>query len=94
MKMLERAAQLTHIGSFTCYTSGRNEKSATYAKKAIDPFLLGRGYTIPHYLSLTCQYPPCFEVDFRNKFLEHIKKLIRREPRAKEANGKWTIFYK
>ena len=85
-KTLERALNLTHLGSFE-YSNAR--ESSDLAKKVIDWFMLGYGVSLPS--NATVDYR---NEDFYEKFKGQMKVLIKREPRlVKEEDGSYFIYY-
>lgn len=95
---LERARNLTDLGSFSYYRVGYNSsdsmKSSDLAKKTIGWFMLNRGYSLPDAVV----GPPSDKAEdrkkaFREKFKTQIKQLINREPRLSCEDGVWKIYY-
>eukprot|EP00985_Skeletonema_marinoi_P022885 scaffold14831_cov79-Skeletonema_marinoi.AAC.2 len=99
-KTLERALSLTDIDSFEYYPSRSYQKSNSgeLVKKAIKWFMLGSGMILS---SDYCMKQNVYgneattsNEDFRAKFIEQIKTLIKREPRVeKRSNGNFAIYY-
>jgi anti-sigma factor ChrR (cupin superfamily) len=86
-KTLERALNLTHLGSFE-YSNAR--ESSDLAKKVIDWFMLGYGVRLPSNATVDNNR----NEDFYEKFKGQMKVLIKREPRlVKEEDGSYFIYY-
>ena len=99
-KTLERALSLTDIDSFEYYPSRSYQtfNSGELAKKTIKYFMLGYGMILSKDLGMKQNVygneATTSNEDFRAKFIEQIKKLIKREPRVeKQSNGNFTIYY-
>jgi hypothetical protein len=60
--------------------------------------MLDKGFTLPNYASTSLRERPTDmekgKVDFREKFTNQIKDLIKREPHlVQSSSGNWKIFY-
>ena len=94
-KTLERALNLTHLGSFD-YDAGPGcsigrMKSSDLAKTAIEWFMLGYGFNLPSNARV---YSNPKNEDFYEKFKGQMKDLIKREPRlVKDDDGSYSIYY-
>ncbi len=91
-KTLERALKLTDLGSFEYSerNSYNSKKSSDLVKTAIEWFMIDYGFILPSNATV---YNNRNE-DFYEKFKEHIKKLIKREPRlVKKDDGSYSIYY-
>lgn len=96
-KHLERAHELTDLGSFTYYKVGytNSKKSSELAREAIGWFMLDKGFLLPNAkLRQHPDEPEESKAAFRQKFKRQIKDLIKREPRMLlNEDGGWMIYY-
>ena len=98
-KTLERARDLTELGSFECYYTtdklGYKTDSSYLAKSALGWFLLDYGMNLPkdgRMNEFGAQEQS--KKDFRDKFTRQIEALIKREPRVEQnSNDTWTIYH-
>jgi hypothetical protein len=94
-KTLERAAALTHLGSFK-YNSSRSDgiNSSDLAEKIIEWYSLGYGYNIPGDYYIGHYNDDDKKKKFREQLAEQIGDLIKRKPRiVKDPDGSYVIHY-
>ena len=101
-KTLERARDLTEFDSFYYYNSGsgygEKRDSSDLAKRALGSFMLGYGMNLPKdgRMNMDEFGAPSEQSkkDFRDKFTQQMKDLIKREPRVvQNSDGTWAIHY-
>ncbi len=101
-KTLERAAMLSHLGSFTYYWKNGNtwveEESSEYVKRVLQCFLLGQGCTLPEEAAMSDSCTGAIALqrskkEFRDNLVKQIKDLINKEPRLNVTGSKYSIFY-